>query len=302
VAGQGEKKGPDIQIAYLFLPAKQSKVLFMRVELHCHSHYSRGRKIPTEGLDSPADMVRTAKKMGLDGLALTDHNSSSGWQEASQEAKKQGLLFIPAIEISSLGGHIIGLGLNEPIQAGLPPEETLERIREQGAVSVAAHPFDIRRDGLGALSLKADALEAFNSMNLDRYSNRASARFARKSGKPCVAGSDAHTKEMVGQCVNHMEAHDLDSCLKAIKAGKLSFQASYTPLGKLLPWTKQRMLRSYGELLQRTEGYYQPKRWVSQRLLHAFTSSRREAHWYWLGELGLAGARAYGLLKRSGTG
>ena len=281
---------------YTFLSGK--KRVGMKFELHCHSHYSKGKKIPVEGLDSPAEMMRAAKKLGLDGLALTDHSTNRGWEEASQEAKKQGMLFVPGIEISSLEGHILGLGLTDYVKSGLSVEETLEKIREQGGVSIAAHPFDIRRDGTGKASLKADAIEAFNSMNLDRFSNRRSSKLALQNSRPAVSGSDAHTKEMLSMSINHIEAHDLDSCLKAIKAGKVSFTGRYMALDRLIPWTKQRMLLSYGQIWQYTESRYsQPKRWFSQRLLHAFTSSRREAPWYWLGELGLACSRGYGLAK-----
>jgi hypothetical protein len=267
----------------------------MRFELHCHSHYSKGKKIPVEGLDSPAQMVRAAKRLGLEGLALTDHSTHSGWKEASLEAKKQNIIFIPGIEISSREGHILGLGLTDYVKSGLPVEETLDRVREQGAVSIAAHPFDIRREGIGKASLKADAIEAFNSMNLDRVSNRLSRKLALQNSMPTVSGSDAHTKEMLGTCINHIDAQDLDSVLKAIRSGRVAFKASYMSLDRLVPWTKHRMLRSYGFIMDYTEGYSQPKRWLSQRLLHAFTSSRREAPWYWLGELGLACSRGYGL-------
>ena len=113
-----------------------------------------------------------------------------------------------------------------------------------------------------------------------------------------AAGSDAHTKEMVGQCINFIDAHDLDSCLKQIKSGKVSFQVSYTPLEKLLPWVKKRMTLSHGDILEYIEkSYWQPKRWVSERLVHKFVNDRNERFWYWVGELGLAGSRGYGLVR-----
>jgi predicted metal-dependent phosphoesterase TrpH len=270
----------------------------MKFELHCHSMYSRGKKIPAEGIDSPRDLVRTAKKIGLDGLALTDHYSDRGWTEAKEEARKQGLIFIPGIEVSSKEGHIIGLGLNGYVQSGLPVEETLESIREQGAVSVAAHPFDIRNEGIKEKCLKADATEVFNSMNLDRFSNLAARRFARKNRLVMLAGSDSHTKEMLGQCINHIEASDVDSCLKEIRKGRVSFSARYTPLERLLPWIKMRLSLSYGDIVRYADSRYQePKRWISKRLLHRFVSARREYFWYWLGEAGLRGSVVYGGVK-----
>lgn len=270
----------------------------MKFELHCHSFYSRGKKIPTEGLNPPADLVKAAKRLGLDGLALTDHSTNRGWKEAKEACRKHGLIFIPGIEISSPHGHIIGLGLNQYIKSGLSPEETIEKIREQGGLAVAAHPFDIRREGLKEKSTKADAIEVFNSMNLDRFSNSRALGFARKNGMPGIAGSDSHTKEMLGECINFIDAHDMDSCLKEIKSGKVHFHASYASLENLIPWVRQRMELSHQDVLDYIErNYWQPKRWISERLLHAFLSSRREMPWMLLGEFGLAGARAYGLAR-----
>jgi len=270
----------------------------MKFELHCHSFYSKGKKIPTEGMDSPADLVKAAKALGLGGLALTDHSTNRGWKEAEEACRRHGLVFIPAIEISSLHGHVIGLGLNDYIRSGLSPEETLEKIREQGGLAVAAHPFDIRREGLGKSSAKADVIESFNSMNLDRFSNMTALKFARKAGRPCVAGSDSHTKEMLGQCINHIDAQDMDSCLKQIHRGKVSFRVSYIPLEKLLPWVKRRFALSHEDVAGYMEANYsQPRRWFSERLVHKFVNDRNERLWYWTGELGLAGARAYGLTR-----
>jgi len=270
----------------------------MKFELHCHSWYSKGKKIPTEGIDSPADLVKAAKNLGLGGIALTDHSTNRGWKEAEQFSKKYGLIFIPAIEISSKEGHIIGLGLNEHIQSGLSIEETIERIHAQGGLVVAAHPFDIRREGLKEKSSKADVIESFNSMNLDGFSNWAAKTFAGKTHMPCIAGSDSHTKEMLGSCTNEIDAHDMDSSLREIRSGRVSFQTSYIPLEKLLPWVKQRFQLSYPDVVRYIESnYWQPKRWASERLVHRFVNAKKEYFWYWLGETGLACSRAYGLVK-----
>ncbi|MCJ7816365.1 MAG: CehA/McbA family metallohydrolase [Candidatus Aenigmarchaeota archaeon] len=270
----------------------------MKFELHCHSWHSKGKKIPTEGIDSPADLVKAAKKLGLGGIALTDHSTNRGWKEAEQSSKKYSLIFIPAIEISSKEGHIIGLGLNEHILSGLSIEETIDKIHAQGGLAVAAHPFDIRKEGLKEKSAKADVIEVFNSMNLDMFSNHAALRFARKTHMPGIAGSDGHTKEMLGSCTNEIDAHDLDSSLREIRSGRVSFQTSYIPLEKLLPWVKRRFALSYPDVVRYIESnYWQPKRWISEQLVHKFMNDRNERFWYWIGETGLAGARGYGLAR-----
>ena len=64
------------------------------IDLHTHSTASDGKL-------SPAELMRHAKAMGVEVIALTDHDTLSGLEEASGEAKKIGIEFIPGIEISA---------------------------------------------------------------------------------------------------------------------------------------------------------------------------------------------------------
>lgn len=76
-----------------------------RVDFHTHSTCSDGTLTPTE-------LVNHAKKSGLSAFALTDHDSVDGIEEASEEAKRIGMEFIPGIEFSAAEDtetHIIGL-------------------------------------------------------------------------------------------------------------------------------------------------------------------------------------------------
>ena len=66
----------------------------MRLDLHTHSTAS-------DGTDDPADLPRLAKQAGLDGFALTDHDTTAGLAAAANAAKKAGLRFIPGIELSA---------------------------------------------------------------------------------------------------------------------------------------------------------------------------------------------------------
>ena len=66
----------------------------MRLDLHTHSTAS-------DGTDDPADLPRLAKQAGLDGFALTDHDTTAGLAAAANAAKKAGLRFVPGIELSA---------------------------------------------------------------------------------------------------------------------------------------------------------------------------------------------------------
>lgn len=78
------------------------------VDLHTHSTASDGEK-------SPSELVFAAKEAGLSVLALTDHDTVGGLEEAAFCAKKAGIIFVPGIEINVQWPtgefHLLGLGL-----------------------------------------------------------------------------------------------------------------------------------------------------------------------------------------------
>lgn len=81
----------------------------MGYDLHTHSIYS-------DGSLKPLELVQKAVKSGLDGIALTDHDTVSGLQEAVVEAEKYRFTFIPGIELTTDFGdsevHILGYNLD----------------------------------------------------------------------------------------------------------------------------------------------------------------------------------------------
>lgn len=70
----------------------------MRIDLHTHSAAS-------DGTDPPAELVRAAARAGLDVVALTDHDATSGWDEARAAADEVGITLVPGLEISTRFEH-----------------------------------------------------------------------------------------------------------------------------------------------------------------------------------------------------
>src|SRR6266568_4696750 len=72
------------------------------------------------------------------------------------------------MEISSLDGHIIGLGVPNPVPRGLSGDETIQRIRQLGGVSIVAHPYDMYRSAINPekLTVMPDAIEVINSASM----------------------------------------------------------------------------------------------------------------------------------------
>jgi len=167
----------------------------LRLDLHNHSKYSPDSKV------DPAEIVRAARRAGLDGIAITDHNSLAGSRAAADVAANlHDFLVVPAVEVSSSAGHILGYGVRDPIPRDLPPRESVERIEASGGIAVAAHPYRFW-SGLGeaaTVSAPFAAYEVVNARTLRSGNDRARA-LANARGVGEVAGSDAHGLPEIGR-------------------------------------------------------------------------------------------------------
>ncbi len=240
----------------------------MLAELHSHTYYSRGTKVLYEGLNSPEEMVRHAKSLGLDAIAITDHDTIKGCSGVRRLSKKYDILVIPGEEISTADGHLVALGINEFVPPRLGIEETMELVHGQGGIGIAAHPFAFNRKGLGSLAKKCDAMEVFNALNLERIANLKNRYFAEKHNIPKTAGSDAHCLSMIGYGMTDIRASGIDNALRAIKKGKTDVIGRYPPTNVIMDWSVSRLKLSYAYVIDyMNRNYKWPKRTVGRKLL-----------------------------------
>jgi len=203
----------------------------LSVELHCHSSLSYDGKDPVE------DLLSVASEADLDAIAVTDHDEIDASLRAVELAPEYDLLGIPGMEVSSDAGHVLAIGVEELVPAGLSFVATLDRIHELGGIAIVPHPFQESRHGVMANVSReelatADAIEVYNSRLLTGWSNRKARRFAAENGLPMTAGSDAHIAEMVGRATTQVGAEErsVAAILEAIEAGHT------TPEGRRTPW------------------------------------------------------------------
>lgn len=166
----------------------------LKLDLHIHSKHS-----PDSALEI-AEIVRTATRRGLQGVAVTDHNGLRGSEEARARAREAGLLALRGSELSTREGHVLAYGIQEAVPPRLSVEETVERIREQGGLAVAAHPYRFW-SGLGEPAVRRcdfDALEGLNARSVAPHNQRAEG-LAAALGLPMTAGSDAHRQADIGR-------------------------------------------------------------------------------------------------------
>lgn len=201
----------------------------LAVELHCHSALSHDGRDPVERL------LQQAAKVGLDALAVTDHDRISASLKAVELAPEYGLLGVPGMEITTAAGHLLALGVEERIASGLTFEETIDRIHEAGGIAIVPHPFQEARHGVIAeiepeQLLLADAIEIYNSRLITGRANRQAESFAAKHHMPTTGGSDAHVSEMVGQAITRVDTErNVDAILEAIKHGETTVEGRRTP-------------------------------------------------------------------------
>ncbi len=201
----------------------------MKLDLHVHSHYSPDSKSTVEAI------VKQAHAVGLNGLAITDHNTTDAFFEAQDVVQDLGLdlTVISGVEVSTQEGHLIALGVETPPRPQMSFNVTVDRVHKNGGIAVAPHPYKLFRNGVGSLKgRRLDAVEVFNSRSLIGFANYFAARSAAHLHLGVTGGSDAHSVEIVGVAYTDVDvegdasSHDV---LNAIKAGRSQARGKTSP-------------------------------------------------------------------------
>ena len=171
------------------------------VELHCHTTYSNRNGV-IECLSTPEELLREAATIGLNAIAITDHNTMKGYFEARELAEKFNLAVIPAEEFDTDGkGQILGYGISEGIEPNRPAEDIIDDIHKYGGLAVVAHPFDVVR-GMENIDRIVDLADGLEILNHGAFCNYKANELARNRNKKIrTGGSDAHHHRILGSVV-----------------------------------------------------------------------------------------------------
>lgn len=182
----------------------------MKYDMHIHSKYS------SDGILDVKEIIKTAIKRGLDGIAITDHNTIKGGMEA-KKFKPAGLEIIVGSEIMTEKGEIIGLFLTEEITSH-DVKDVIQAIKDQNGIIIIPHPFDERRHSSffpGEEEEKFyDGIEVFNSRCISQRYNENAIGFAKKFNLSMTAGSDAHFGNEIGNAGIITEKEDIREAIQ----------------------------------------------------------------------------------------
>lgn len=191
-------------------------VIPIKFDLHIHSKYSSDSR---STLDT---IIKSAKKVGLDGIAVTDHNSIDSWRYLKNK-KSSSLILVPGIEISTDHGHIIALGVEEKVSPG-KLDETILSVEDKGGIVIAAHPYRFW-SGIGEKAVKENRWSALEGLNgrSGYLGNKRACKLADKMRLPVVGGSDSHRADTVGKSYTIVEAvSGWEDLMDEIKKGRTS--------------------------------------------------------------------------------
>lgn len=215
-------------------------------DLHIHTIYSY------DGTATVPAVLRRAKEIRLDVIAITDHDEVAGALEAVKLASHYGVDVIPGSEITTAEGDLLALFIREKIQPGLSLIETLLQVKEQGGVAIAAHPM---AGGMGMKSLKPASIlkalrhpaarktligiETYNGTAIDRVSNHATRLFAQGLNTAHTGNSDAHIIDTIGFGATEFPGTSAADLLKAL-------HDRATRVRKMNEWSAFRVMSSWG--------------------------------------------------------
>lgn len=186
-----------------------------RYDLQVHTDASPCSSMP------PERVAVAAADAGLDGIAVTDHDTLAN-VEAVRDAAPADLDMISAVEVTTTEGHLLALDVAEaPPQTD--PLTVVDHVHEQGGVAVLSHPFDTLRQyyetDLDALADAVDGVEAVNSRCVRHRFNERAAAFAAAHNLAATGGSDAHCPMEVGRAYTRVEGDG--SLAEAVRDGRV---------------------------------------------------------------------------------
>ncbi len=204
----------------------------LKVDFHTHTADD-----PRDYIGFSAEkLIEQAARLGIDAIAITNHDVVTFSRELEEKAAKLGVLLIPGIELTLSNKHVLVINPDFRAAPDFGLLEDLAEIRNATNLVIAPHPF---YPGFKCLGSKlAEYIEHFDAVEFSFFynhlinRNKKAVRFAQAHGKPLVGSSDCHNIWQIGATCTLVEAEkNISSVIAAVKDGRV--QVSTSPLSLL---------------------------------------------------------------------
>jgi hypothetical protein len=191
-------------------------------DFHVHAFVGDG------GL-APWVLQRQAARVGLDVIAITNHNQTlAGRLGRKAAARSTGPMVIVGEEITGRDFHLIAVGIEQPVTWDQPVSDAIDQVHSQGGVAIAAHPFygfveGYDRNALAHLDgvevAHSDSLKSEMGLQLEEFYRRT---LAENPGVAAIGSSDFHTSGPLGLCRTLLFVRERSQAgvLEAIREGR----------------------------------------------------------------------------------
>ena len=218
------------------------KFICMLIDIHTHTY-----PISDDSLLDPEELIMHAKKVGLNGVCITDHDGFWNPEDIRKLSLKTDFLVIPGCEVTTEEGHLLVYGLKEYIFGMHKSDFVKDLVSEQGGAIVVAHPYrrvykdptpdnnipysQMIEKGLKNKALKlSDAIEINNGRGTETE-NKFSADLARTLNMPGTGASDAHKISDIGTYATRFydQINNESDLIEALKRGRFKSEKINKP-------------------------------------------------------------------------
>ena len=223
-----------------------------KADLHIHS-------LASDGVSTVEQILAFVDaETDLDVIGVADHERVDAAHAARAIAAARGYRFevIVGEEVTTRGGHLLALFVEEPIRPLRSLRDTIAEVHEQGGIAIPAHPLFpyplcapawLLRRLIASPDprVRPDAIEAFNPTTVGRFVHRDVVRFAAEHHLPVVGNSDAHEAHLIGMGWTTFPGSTAADLRAAILERRTGWHGSFHGTASMLP-TLGRQFRKYG--------------------------------------------------------
>ena len=222
-----------------------------RADLQLHSDLG-------DGLNSPAEILASAERAGLDVIALTDHDDIRGSFTLRDLAARQSspVAVVTGIEVTTRSGHLLALFVETEIPTFRPLHETVATIHRAGGLAIVPHPLSYLTFSVGERALRLLAARGDDECLVDgvelrnpSYAGRVRGGRARWLNQHVLrvaetGSSDAHHAKLVGTAWTEFPGDGIGSLRAAIIGRTTSAAGRDWTLGEHLDGVATQQWRS----------------------------------------------------------